>query len=47
MDKEKDKEEKTVKKDYGSKKRNKLTEKESIEKSAKALKSFLKDNIID
>ncbi|MCL4427492.1 MAG: hypothetical protein M1276_00645 [Deltaproteobacteria bacterium] len=49
MDKEKDKEQKTVKKDYGSKKRTAAEEKEqeSIRKAAETLKVFLRDNIID
>ena len=49
MDKEKDKEQKTVKTDYSSKKRTVAEEREKWFKikAAEALRGFLKDNIID
>ena len=49
MDKEKDKEQKTVKTDYSSKKRTAAEEREKRfnAKAATALKGFLKDNILD
>ena len=56
MDKEKDKEQKTVKKDFGGKKYiepfknvGNVTERELRDrgKAAQALKSFIKDNTID
>ena len=49
MDKEKDKEQKTVKTDYSSKKRTPAKEKDEgyNSKAAEALRGFLKDNIID
>ena len=49
MDKEKNKEEKTVKKDYGAKKRTAAEEREKRfnVKAAAALKGFLKDNTVD
>ena len=49
MDKEKDKEQKTIKTNYGSKKRTAAEEreKEFTAKAAEALSIFIKDNIID